>query len=164
MKSATFWLGVIVLAAFESTAALGAEPFAQGKALNDLRWELRFNFPKCRHEGHARDAWCQKEDIRNAANDAGVEEKLMSWASHEKTRSIQMAYFSFSNQPVREALCEAAERGVAVTLYIDQSNEKHRNVQAPSTIARGSSVPPRTRRSYRRAKDRSAHAVPICCT
>lgn len=130
MKSATFLLGVIVLAAFESTAALGSEPFALGKAVNDLRWELRFNFPKCRHEGRARDAWCQREDIRSAANDAGVEEKLIAWASHDKTRSIQMAYFSFSNQPVREALCEAAERSVAVTLYIDQSNEKHRNVQA----------------------------------
>ena len=89
MKSATFLLGVIVLAAFGSTAALGSEPFALGKAVNDLRWELRFNFPKCRHEGRARDAWGQREDIRSAANDDGGEGNRRSRLTRKEDLYVQ---------------------------------------------------------------------------
>ncbi len=130
MKTTIFYVGVILLFSLQSTATFGSEAFAQEKAANNLRWEVRFTFPKCRHNGKARHAWCKMKDASNAVNKAGIENKLIAWASREKTKSIQMAYFSFSNQPVRMALCTAAERGVLVTLYIDHSNRKHPNVRA----------------------------------
>lgn len=108
-----------------------SDPFAQGES-NGLRWEARFNLPECRHSGQKRNAWCMVSDADRAAEISGVEDKLISWMKDPKVRSVQMAYFSFSNKRIRSALCEAAnsEKRLRVTLYINSSNFHHANVEA----------------------------------
>lgn len=122
---------VLTAASALTSGVVGAqEPFATGRAEDGLRWKVRFNLPRCRHGGHVRDAWCKEGDATAAAQRSGIEAHLIDWASRAKTQSILMAYFSFSNKPVRKALCKAAGRGVRVTLYIDQSNAERNNVRA----------------------------------
>lgn len=97
-------------------------PFAEG-AFNGINWQVRFNLPDCKHPGHASGAWCTAEDREAAAKKSGIEAQLMQWIKNPKTKSITMAYFSFSNGRIKEALCEAAKtRGVNIRLYLHNQN------------------------------------------
>lgn len=112
------WLLSLVLCS--GPVAGGSEPFAEGTAKKDLRWELRVNLPRCQHEGQARNAWCKKSDAMAATEKSGVEARLQEWILDAK--SIQLAFFSFSDAQIAETLCEAASSGTRVTLFIDVGN------------------------------------------
>lgn len=98
------------------------EPFAKGDA-NGLKWEARFNFPPCDHPGKKKGVWCMASDQKAAAEQSGVEAELTAWANDPKIKSVTLAYFSFSDQPVIKMLCEAANnRGLKVTVYLHKQN------------------------------------------
>lgn len=98
-----------------------AAPFASGTAPG-LKWEVRFNFPACDHEGQPKGAYCLLEDYKPAAIKSGIEGKLNDWLSDPKIKSAKLAYFSFSNKNMKNALCAAAERGVKVDIYLHRQN------------------------------------------
>jgi hypothetical protein len=104
--------------ALESTTSA---PFASGE-VTGLQWEVRFNFPPCEHEGQPKGAYCTIDDYKPAIQKNGVEARLMDWLEDPKTKSVKLAYFSFSNKNIKKALCVAAERGVKIDLYLHRQN------------------------------------------
>lgn len=97
-------------------------PFATGE-FSGINWQVRFNLPDCKHTGHPSGAWCAPDDRESAAIKSGIEAQLMQWIKNPKTKSITMAYFSFSNSRIKAALCEAANtRGVNIRLYLHNQN------------------------------------------
>jgi len=94
--------------------------FASG-SFEDISWEARFNFPTCDHsaDGRRAGAWCESTDQQVSIDNNGVEAELQSWISDERIKAMQLAYFSFSNATIAEALCSAAaDRGLKVNLFI----------------------------------------------
>ena len=104
-----------------TTFAAPSAPFASGVS-GDLSWEVRFNLPRCQHDGQRTDAWCLSSDQRAATKKNGVADKLKEWAYDKNIKSLHLAYFSFSNKTIRYALCKASEYGKNVNVYLDQSN------------------------------------------
>lgn len=97
-------------------------PFAKGE-FSGINWQVRFNLPDCKHHGHPSGAWCTTDDRESSARKSGIEAQLMQWIKNPKTKSITMAYFSFSNSRIKVALCEAAKtRGVKIRLYLHNQN------------------------------------------
>jgi hypothetical protein len=97
-------------------------PFAEG-AFSGINWQVRFNLPDCKHSGHPSGAWCTAEDRKGAVRKSGIEAQLLQWIKSPKTKSITMAYFSFSNSRIKAALCEAAKtRGINIRLYLHNQN------------------------------------------
>ena len=113
---------VILLLCSISICSLGAEiskPFAQGVAFNDLKWEARFNMPDCDNEGGKINAWClQSKDMKKSVEKSGVEAKLASWINDPKIKSLYLAYFSFSNEGVKKALCDGVNKRADLNLNI----------------------------------------------
>ncbi|MDA9793130.1 phospholipase D-like domain-containing protein [Bacteriovoracaceae bacterium] len=108
------------LAATISFATTSA-PFASGVS-GDLKWEVRFNLPSCKHEGGKENAWCLYTDQKKNSKKSGIADKLKNWAFDDEVKSLHLAYFSFSNKTVRFTLCDASEMGKNVNIYLDQSN------------------------------------------
>ncbi|MCC7440746.1 MAG: hypothetical protein IT285_03875 [Bdellovibrionales bacterium] len=113
---------LFVLSALISASAQAAPaPFASGESAG-MKWEVRFNLPDCNHPGQAPGAWCDFTDSGAAVEKSGVEAALREAMLAPTTKSVQMAYFSFSNKRVKKSICEAAKVGKKVTIYIDQSS------------------------------------------
>ncbi len=99
-----------------------AEPFAKGEA-NGIEWEARFNLPPCDHPPHKKGAWCNFDDSKPAAAASGVEDRIRQWVNDPTVKSVQLAYFSFSNKPMLKILCDAANaRDMKITAYIHRQN------------------------------------------
>lgn len=111
---------LILLVLSFSAFGLGiSAPFDQGVASNDMRWEVRFNFPACDHEGRKSNVWCTyKDDSKTAIKISGVEAKLKSWINDEKVKALYLAYMSFSNRGVKKALCDGAKKRKDLILKI----------------------------------------------
>ncbi len=119
------------------------EPFAKGDA-NGLGWEARFNFPPCNHEGKKRGVFCTIDDTKAAAAQSGVEAELATWANDPKVKSMQLAYFSFSDKPVIKMLCDAANnRGLKVTVYLHRQNISTPTAQTLATCSPNVALIPR---------------------
>lgn len=101
-----------------------------------IAWEARFGLPNCQHPGQAK-GWCQSEDASAVTQATGIEQKLIDLSKDAKVKSILTSSFSFSNKKLKSALCEAAERGVQVKVYI------HKDQAADAPACAGIEVKPR---------------------
>lgn len=119
MKSKTILMFSTLAALSISTSALATSaPFAKGSFAN-TNWELRFNLPVCSHEGQKKDVWCDFGDANASATKIGTEDRLIEMINAPKTKSIWLAYFSFSNSKVQEALCTAAKtKSLPINIFI----------------------------------------------
>lgn len=107
--------------AFDTPASVPA-PFAKGTS-DGLFWEARFNFPPCDHPGKKKGAWCDKSDQSAAAAQSGVEAEIKAWANDPKVKSVQLAFFSFSNAAIIKTLCDTANaRDIPITVFIHKEN------------------------------------------
>ncbi len=126
----------VAAGAFDTPAGVPA-PFAKGDA-NGLFWEARFNFPPCDHPPHKKGTWCTTDDTKAAAAQSGVEAEIAAWASDPKVKSMQLAFFSFSDMPVIKTLCEAANaRDIKITVYLHKQNIPTPSAQKLATCAPG---------------------------
>jgi hypothetical protein len=120
-----------------------APPFAKGET-NGLGWEVRFNFPPCEHEGKKKGVYCTIEDQQAAAKQSGVEDQLAAWANDPTIKSMTLAFFSFSDKPVINLLCEAANaRNLKVTVYLHRENIPTPTAQTLATCSPNVQVVPR---------------------
>lgn len=104
------------------TPAGVVEPFAKGNT-QGMFWEARFNLPPCNHPPHKAGAFCTIDDQIAAAAQSGIESELRAWANDPNIKSLQLAYFSFSDKPVAKILCDAANNlGKKVNLYLHKQN------------------------------------------
>lgn len=97
-------------------------PFGRGYT-DGMFWEARFNLPNCDHPPHKKNAFCLIGDQKAAAAESGIEAELEAWASEPEIKSLQLAYFSFSDNAVIRMLCNKAEtRGLKVNIYLHNEN------------------------------------------
>ena len=52
--------------------------------------------------------------------------KLVTWINAPSTKEVYFTYFSFSNKVVKNALCEAAKRGVKIKFVLDNGQDQTR--------------------------------------
>ena len=106
---------------FDTPAGVVA-PYAKG-VTGGMFWEARFNLPPCNHPPHKVGTYCTPQDQAAGAAQTGIEAELRAWANDPNIKSLQLAYFSFSDAAVKTLLCDAANsRGVKVNLYIHREN------------------------------------------
>lgn len=115
---------------FISTAqAQVSAPYASGQS-GDLKWEVRFNHLSstagpgsvCDHtqKGKKKGVWCESTDSRNARKLSGIEDRLIEIMNLPEIKSVTLAYLSFSNTAMQNALCDAAvQKNLKVTIYVD---------------------------------------------
>jgi HKD family nuclease len=123
-----------------ATILMGAALIRFGLARGDYsrphllqgRFDVLFTNPSCRTYAYTttpqaidgsrltekpKDAYCTLADRRE---DGPVLTRFLSLAASPSTTEIQVASFSFSNQAVAEALCQAAEvRGAKISVIVD---------------------------------------------
>lgn len=107
------------------TAKANKAKFASGN-FQGIDWEMRFNFPQCDHSAEGpfkkKGVFCTGLDAKAAAEFGGVEKELAEWANLPETKTIFVAYFSFSDKEVAKTLCDAANAGKKVRVFIHREN------------------------------------------
>lgn len=86
-------------------------------------FDLMHTLPECNHPGHA-PTWCSKDDGKILAQKSGMEDRvreILSRAQDPATSKIVIAYFSFSNRSVFDALCEKGKAGFSIEGFFDVS-------------------------------------------
>jgi phosphatidylserine/phosphatidylglycerophosphate/cardiolipin synthase-like enzyme len=78
-----------------------------------------------------KNVYCSRTDIAaSAARPTSPQNKLLTWIEPLKSGDeIFLAYLSFSNRAVGDALCAAAQRGVKVTFVLDSRSEQADRVE-----------------------------------
>jgi hypothetical protein len=115
------FLVVLLLGLSSPLAAQVSQPFAQG-AIDELKWEVRFNMPRCEYEGHPRNSWCKFEDNEQAATVTGIEDRLTQLIKNQKIKTVMLATFSLTNRAIVEALCdEANSRDFKAKLFVQST-------------------------------------------
>ena len=85
---------------------------AQKAGAVDRQGQTLLNYPQ--------NAWCKKSDLTtNLERTDTPDYRLLQWISQDDVTHIRMAYLSFSNKRVAQALCQALRRGVKVDLVLD---------------------------------------------
>ncbi len=126
-----------------STLALALPLMSQAAKLSDYapyEFEVLFTNPVCAEYKYdepveandgsllyakPKNVYCKPSDLaRSAARSTSPQRRLIEWISDESTEEVFMAYLSFSNQAVAEALCEAVGRGVKLTVVLDAEPEE----------------------------------------
>jgi hypothetical protein len=63
---------------------------------------------------------------RSGERESSPQNKLVQWISHPTTKEIFFTYLSFSNRAVKNALCDAAKRGVKIRFVLDKGQDMTR--------------------------------------
>lgn len=113
-----------------------------GVTLHYASYDVLFTNPLCREytyvspvptaDGSAmltakpKNVWCSHADVpASAARPESPQHKLLSWIEPLGVGDeIFLAYLSFSNRDVSDALCAAAERGAKVTFVLDSRSSQ----------------------------------------
>jgi phosphatidylserine/phosphatidylglycerophosphate/cardiolipin synthase-like enzyme len=76
-------------------------------------------------EGKPKNAYCTRADSGpSGARRNSPQQRLVDWIEDEETQEIFLAFLSFSDRRVLNALCEAIEdRGVKVTMILDAATD-----------------------------------------
>jgi hypothetical protein len=97
---------------------------------NPVCAEYRYDRPVLAEDGTTltakpRDVYCKTSDVSTSAErSVSPQYRLIEWTNDPKTKEIFLAYLSFSNKPVADALCDAAKRGVKLTMVLDSAPEE----------------------------------------
>jgi hypothetical protein len=122
-------------------------PVAFGAKLNYDRYEVLFTNPECAdykyrdsirtqdgkswRSGKSKNVFCTYDDAnKSGTRHVSPQQRLIDWIRNEDeginipVKELFLAYLSFSNSRVVNALCEASqERGVKITVVIDESSD-----------------------------------------
>ncbi len=88
-----------------------------------ITFEMMYNKPECAVEGKKK-TFCGRADTMHLAEVSGIEAKaktLIDLAQDKEKASITIAYFSFSNHVIFDALCEKGKAGFKVEGFFDSS-------------------------------------------
>jgi len=115
---------------------------AQATSIKDFKpfdYEVLFTNPECKLYAYdqpqinsngdevkskTKNAYCKSSDSSRSQNRSdSPHSRFIDWISDTKTKSIFMAYLSFSKHSVAEELCRAVKRGVKLTMIIDSNND-----------------------------------------
>jgi phosphatidylserine/phosphatidylglycerophosphate/cardiolipin synthase-like enzyme len=67
-----------------------------------------------------KNVYCKAQDhAASAKRKTSPHFRLLEWINHSETKEIFMAYLSFSNSEITDALCSALKRGVSLQLVLD---------------------------------------------
>ena len=97
---------------------------------NPVCAEYKYERPVLAEDGSTltakpKDIYCKNSDQQvSAERSTSPQYRLIEWTNDPKTKEIFIAYLSFSNRPVADALCKAAKRGVKLTLVLDSAPEE----------------------------------------
>jgi hypothetical protein len=133
---------VFNISALATQADAASAPFRSGTTGN-IKWEVRFNHlgPNgptlvCQHPGEKAGAHCDGSEVKEAAANSGIEDRLIEIMNLPEIRSVSLAYYSFSNSRVKNALCDAAKnKNLHIRVYIDASPENVGSVQDLETCS-----------------------------
>ncbi|MBY0515587.1 MAG: hypothetical protein K2P81_01675 [Bacteriovoracaceae bacterium] len=125
---------------------LALSSLAQAAKLSDFspyKFETLFTNPKCAEVKYDRpvlaedgstltakpkDVYCKASDMApSASRTSSPQFRLIEWIEEPTTKEIFLAYLSFSNKPVADALCAAVKRGMKLTMVIDSAPEEDEN-------------------------------------
>lgn len=114
----------------------------QAASLKDFKpfsYDVLFTNPECKTYSYdnpqinangeevkskTKNAYCKSSDSSRSQNRTNSPHtRFIDWISDTKTKSIFMAYLSFSKHSVAEELCSAVKRGVRLTMIIDSNND-----------------------------------------
>lgn len=131
MKSFVFFL--------TSLAVLGANAVSL-KDYSPYKYEVLFTNPDCETYKYdrpilARDGseliqkpknvYCKPSDaIASGKRENSPQFRLIEWISDSATKELFLAYLSFSNKGIADALCEALKKGVKVDFVLDQNPDE----------------------------------------
>lgn len=107
---------------------------------NPYKYEVLFTNPTCQEYRYPtpvasnngtlliakpKNVYCKNQDIEQTLlrNDV-PENRLIEWIKADNTHEIFMAYLSFSNKRVTEALCESLKKGTLLNLVVDADPEE----------------------------------------
>lgn len=124
-------------------AILALSSVAHAKKLSEYRpysFEVLFTNPTCAEHRYPtpvtandgttlvakpKNVYCKKSDAAVATRSPmSPEFRLIEWISAATTKELFVAYLSFSNDNVGNALCEAARRGVKIDIVLDMNPEE----------------------------------------
>lgn len=132
-----------------STANAITAPYRSG-SVDNIKWEVRFNHltstgPSlvCNLPGKKAGAHCDGSETREAAKASGTEDRLIEIMNLPEIKSVKLAYYSFSNSRIRNALCEAAKnKNLHIRIYIDSSPENIGSVTELESCSSNVSIQP----------------------
>lgn len=109
------------------------------------KYEVLFTDPKCGVYKYRNDAnvksqsgkkltqkpenvYCKNQyDLKRSGDrESSPQHKLVEWISDPTTTEIYFTYLSFSNKAVKNALCDAAKRGVKIKFVLDKGQDMTR--------------------------------------
>lgn len=71
-----------------------------------------------------KNVYCKNEDKeKNELREGSVQQRLETLLTDNSLKKIFLTYLSFSNDKVKDALCEVAKKGVEIQFIIDSKNE-----------------------------------------
>lgn len=129
---------IILILMFVSPASSDAYSVTREYSESEFEYDVRFTNPECRTyryqrgiENRAgdkilrekpRNVYCSSRDRRASENRReSPTTKLLNWIEDPNTEEIFMAFLSFSNGTVADALCKAVkERGVKIRVVLDE--------------------------------------------
>ncbi len=128
------------------------------KSLKDFKpyqFEVLFTNPECAEYTYAqpvianngesllakpKNVYCKPADhARSAKRETSPHKRLLDWITDRETKEIFMAYLSFSNSEITDALCTALKKGVTLTLVLD-AKPGETNKQAESLKSCGEAL------------------------
>ena len=75
--------------------------------------------------GKPKNVYCKPGDLEaSAKRPTSPQYRLIEWINDSQTREIFMAYLSFSNKDITEALCGALKKGVKLNIVLDQNPDE----------------------------------------
>lgn len=84
-------------------------------------------------EAKPKNVYCkQSDEAASIARKNAPQYRLKEWITDSATKELYLAYLSFSSKNIAKALCEAAERGVKISMVLDQgeTGEKNKDAEA----------------------------------
>jgi phosphatidylserine/phosphatidylglycerophosphate/cardiolipin synthase-like enzyme len=74
--------------------------------------------------GKPKNAYCHPGDASNTVSGGpSPQSKIVEWINDSSTKSVFMAYLSFSDSKVEKALCQKLKNGLELTLVLDSNNQ-----------------------------------------
>ncbi len=105
------------------------------KDYKPYHYEVLFTNPECAEYSYAtpvlanngenllskpKNVYCKPADhARSAKRETSPHKRLLDWINHKDTKEIFMAYLSFSNSEITEALCKQLKNGITLNLVLD---------------------------------------------
>jgi hypothetical protein len=110
---------------------------------NPVCAQYRYERPVASLEGQPllhkpRHVYCKHSDeAASVGRSTSPQFRLVQWISDPGTRSLQLAYLSFSNKNIVAALCEAAKRQVRIHIILDGGHGTNKDAEGLKTCRAG---------------------------